>query len=127
MAAPLPSTPSGAPQRRERERLRVCIPGRLILLDATFECAIEDISQYGARVIIDAPLAPGESGVLQTQRLDVFFDVAWTERGGAGLQFAEPVSQGMIRSVRWFNDWYGEQFAVELRGVLSDWAADRKG
>lgn len=112
--------------RRKTSRLSLCIPGRLIMRDATFDCAIEDISQEGAQVTCTVPLVPGECGILQSQRLDVFFDVVWSDRDRQGLKFAEPVSEGMIRSVRWFNDWYREQMAQDLRKVLRGGAGGRK-
>lgn len=123
-SAPAPAA-GNSPHRRESARLRVCIPGQLILLDGTFDCALDDISQGGARVICDAPLAQDDSGVLQCQRLDVFFDVAWAERQAFGLKFAEPVSLGTIRSIRWFNDQYRDQYERELREMVRDWVAGR--
>lgn len=111
------------PHRRSSARLRVCIPGILILLDGTFDCALEDISQGGARVICDAPLAKGNSGVLRCQQLEAFFDVAWQAGKQYGLQFDEPASIGVIRAIRWYNDHYREQSEAELRRMVRQWVA----
>lgn len=121
-SAPLtPQEPS--PHRRSDARLRVCIPAKLILLDGTFDCALEDISQGGARVICDAPLAKGHSGVLICQRLEAFFDVAWQDGKQYGLQFEAPAGVGVIRSIRWYNDHFREQAEAEIRRMVRQWVS----
>ena len=124
--ANVPAKPSKVePHRRESARLRVCVPGQLILLEGTFDCALDDISQGGARVLCNAPLAQGHSGVLQCQQLDVFFDVAWADRHAFGLHFAEPVALGTIRSIRWFNDRDRDRYERELLAMVQGRVAGR--
>ena len=96
-------------------------PARLVLLAGEFECALEDISTSGARIITDVPLRTGNQGILRCSPLDVLFSVCWTEGKSAGLQFDEEASLGTIRQLRWNNDCYRSHHDEELRRMLQGW------
>ncbi len=120
--APQDSAVSG-PNRRQAERLRVLMPAALTLLDGVFDCALEDISQTGARFIADAPMEEGQQGILHCQPLEMLFRVVWTDGKTAGVQFDEEASLGVIRALRWHNDRFRAQHDAELKELVRDWAS----
>ncbi|MDA7788015.1 PilZ domain-containing protein [Sphingomonadaceae bacterium] len=114
------------PTRRDAKRLRVLLPGKLIILGGVYDCAIEDVSQTGARLIADVDLAIGQQGILQCHPLDELFSVVWTDGKSAGIQFDEEVALGAVRTLRWHNDRYREQHDAELRDMVQDWATGNR-
>lgn len=129
MARALPIQPAPAPSlehalgRRQTERLTVCLPGTLTLMDGEFDCALEDISQTGARVITDAPLHTGRRGILSCSPLDTVFAVVWTRGRLAGLEFEEAEPLGTIRLLRWHNDRDRERHDAALRAMVQRWGS----
>ena len=120
--APLPDH-SGLLGRRRSERLAICLPGKLILLDGEFDCALEDISQTGARIITDAPLHMGRRGILSCSPLEAVFAVVWTKGHYAGLEFEEEEALGMIRLLRWHNDRDRERHDAALHQLVQKWGS----
>lgn len=99
------------------------LPGKLTLLDGEFDCAIEDVSRTGARVIADASLRIGQQGILRCHPLDALFSVVWTDGKSAGLQFDDEATLGTIRALRWDNDRHRQRYDAELRQMVHNWAA----
>lgn len=122
---PFASAPdlSGLLGRRRSERLTVCLPGKLILLDGEFDCALEDISQTGARIITDAPLHMGRRGILSCSPLEAVFAVVWTRGQNAGLEFEEEEALGTIRLLRWHNDRDRQRHDAALRDMVQKWGS----
>ncbi|MCP5397308.1 MAG: PilZ domain-containing protein [Sphingomonadaceae bacterium] len=123
-SAPRPP-PEAPPHRRAAARLRVCIPGKLILLGGEYDCALEDVSLTGARVVSDAPMTKDQQGILQCTPLEVLFTTRWVHGKAAGLEFEEEVGLGTIRMLRWHNDRYRETHDAELRDMMQDWVAGK--
>ncbi len=113
--------------RRGAERLAVLLPGTLTTLDGEFECAIEDISRTGARIVTDATLREGRECVLACSPLDELCMVAWTEGQAAGLEFTDEAALGTIRMLRWHNDRYHGQNAAAVGRMLRGWVEDGAG
>ncbi|MCL4673050.1 MAG: PilZ domain-containing protein [Sphingomonadaceae bacterium] len=122
---PLASAPdlAGVLGRRRSERLTVCLPGKLVLLDGEFDCALEDISQTGARIISDAPLHMGRRGILSCSPMEAVFAVVWTKGQYAGLEFEEEESLGTIRMLRWHNDRDRQRHDSALRDMVQKWGS----
>lgn len=122
---PVASAPdlAGMLGRRRSERLTVCLPGKLMLLDGEFDCALEDISQTGARIISNAPLAMGRRGILSCSPLEAVFAVVWTRGHYAGLEFEEEEPLGTIRLVRWHNDRDRQRHDAALRDMVQKWGS----
>lgn len=120
-----PTTDSSQTGRRASARLRVYIPGRLIMLGGNYPCALEDISQTGARVICDANIRSGETGVLQTMDIDVLCKVVRAQKGRLGLQFEEDVSAAAIRELRRQNDIYRKNRIQRDRAHAKRWATGK--
>ncbi|MFN4113002.1 MAG: PilZ domain-containing protein [Sphingomonadaceae bacterium] len=114
---------SGVLGRRRSERLTVCLPGKLVLLDGEFDCALEDVSQSGARIITDAPLATSRRGILSCSPLEAVFAVVWTRGQYAGLEFEEEESLGTIRLLRWHNDRDRQRHDATLRALIQKWGS----
>lgn len=109
--------------RRRSERLAVCLPAKLILLDGEFDCALEDVSQTGARIITDAPLHMGRRGILSCSPLEAVSAVVWTKGQYAGLEFEEEEALGMIRLLRWHNDRDRQRHDATLRQLVQKWGS----
>lgn len=128
---PLVATPSAtgaagvehAVGRRGKERLSVCLPGKLVLMDGEFDCALEDVSQTGARIITTAPLHTGRRGILSCSPLEAVFAVVWTKGRYAGLEFEEEERLGTIRLLRWHNDRDRDRHDAQLRQIVQRWGS----
>ncbi len=123
-AIPSIETVAGVEQtvgRRGRERLSVCLPGKLTLMDGEFDCALEDVSRTGARIITDAPLHISRRGILSCSPLEAMFAVVWTKGRYAGLEFEEEERLGTIRLLRWHNDRDRERHDAQLRQIVQRW------
>ena len=119
---PAPQGAAEAPANRRRaERLAVLLPGTLTTLDGEYECAIEDISRTGARIVTDATLREGRECLLNCSPLDELCTVAWSEGQAAGLEFTEEVSLGTIRLLRWHNDRDSARHQAEIGRMLRGW------
>ncbi len=91
------SRPAG---RRGAARLRVYFPGRLIMIGGTYPCWLEDISQTGARVICQADIRQGKTGIFQSMDIEVLCTIVRAGNGRLGLQFEEDVSAEAIQEMR---------------------------
>lgn len=108
--------------RRAAARLRVSIPARLILLDGSYICPLEDISQTGARVRCAATIAPGATGILQCMGLDVLCSIIRNEDGRFGLHFEEEVSDEALLEIRQEHDRLSKVRIKEDRLHAKRWA-----
>lgn len=108
-------------ERRGAVRLTVMIPGRLSLLSGDFDCAIEDISQTGARIVTNAKLRAGAECVLTSLPIDNLCTVVWTDGKAAGLEFIDEISLGAVRLVRWNNDRFRGQHDAALKKMVRGW------
>ncbi|WP_416172381.1 PilZ domain-containing protein [Allopontixanthobacter sp.] len=90
--------------RRGTARLRVSIPARLILRGGSCACALESISQTGARVVCKTAVDIGATGVLQCMELDILCSVVRVEGGYIGLQFDEDVDAQALQKIRQQHD-----------------------
>lgn len=91
--------------RRTKPRVRLHIPAHVILLQGLVNCQLDDLSQTGARVTIAARLPGiGAGVVLQTNRLDVFGTVVWSQGACFGIAFEEPLPLHEVVNERHFAD-----------------------
>ena len=111
---------------RRAERLRVLLPGKLTIIDGHYDCAIENVSQTGARLIADVPLKISQQGILQCYPLDELFAVVWTDGKTAGIKFDEEVALGSIRALRWHNDRFRQRHDEHLQEIVQDWATGKR-
>ncbi|WP_421849035.1 PilZ domain-containing protein [Novosphingobium sp.] len=91
--------------RRSKPRVRLHIPAHVILLQGLVSCQLDDLSQAGARVTIAGKLPGFGAGVvLQTNRLDVFGTVVWSQGACFGIAFEEPLPLHEVVNERHFAD-----------------------
>ncbi|MXP43967.1 PilZ domain-containing protein [Allopontixanthobacter sediminis] len=109
--------------RRAAARLRVTIPGRLILLGGSYTCEVGDISQTGARVHCEAAAVdPGATGVLQCMGLDVLCCIVRRDGRCVGLAFEEDVSAEALQEIRQQHDRLSKVRVREDRIFAKRWA-----
>lgn len=111
-------------ERRRSERLQVLLPAKLTLMDGEFDCAIENVSQTGARLICDTQLRAGQQGILRCHMLETLFEVVWTDKNTAGIAFDEDVPLGVIRALRWDNTRNRAEHDEVLTQMVRDWTQD---
>lgn len=92
------------------------------MLGSSHRCCLEDISQTGARVICQAAISKGETGILQSMDIDVLFKIVRAGHGRFGLQFEEEVSAEAIKEIRRQNDLHRKSFIGESRMYARSWA-----
>jgi len=87
--------------RRASARLRLRLAARLVLLDSTQRCILTDLSQGGARLVINEPICRGAQAVLMWGAgLEAFGEVAWHGLRHCGLVFDEPLADTLLQATR---------------------------
>lgn len=105
-AKPLPN------HRRQRSRLRTCLPARLVTLDASLPATLLDLSLTGARLQLGQgglrtpTLRPQEPVMLHWGPYDQFGTLVWRSGAFAGVQFDVPVAPADLVATRDLQDDY---------------------
>ncbi len=107
--------------RRSVSRLRVNLPARIILLDRTIPCVLENVSQLGARLMVEKPPKLGEFGIMQCEMLDCYFDIVWQSGRRIGVAFDQPIEQSVLIALREFNDTFSERQRNEIKALARSW------
>lgn len=104
-----------SPGRRKAARVRLALPGRVILVTGHESCRLENLSRTGARVCVadDGP-AVGDSAVLIVEGLETFGTVVWRRGNVFGLHFEDPVPERDVVRLRAIFDHY-ESLDLESR------------
>jgi hypothetical protein len=102
--------------RRAAPRLHLSIPAKLMSVVETQSCVLVDVSQTGARIRLDRPLAVNTSGYLKVGPLDVFVTALRHtphEAGGGinGLEFEIRLTKSEVLALRA----YAEDFEMAER------------
>ena len=82
------ATTATAPDRRHRRR-SVLWPVEIVSKPG-IRCTITDISIAGAKMLVNKPLAEGETILVRSRRFTAKARVAWTTPISVGLEFLEP-------------------------------------
>ncbi len=91
--------------RRAFARLRTKYPAKLILLSDNLKGYLLDLSETGAKVILDdCDVLHGE-GVLQWAGFEVFGKVSWTKDSICGFEFLEDLSANAVQTTRALPHW----------------------
>ncbi len=90
--------------RRERSRVRLRLPARLITLDATQTATLADLSLTGARLIATGPVRVGEDAIVQWDHYEAFGRVVWTRDGQCGVCFDTMITPNMVIAARDLHD-----------------------
>jgi hypothetical protein len=98
--------------RRASPRLNLSVPARLIGVFETQPCILLDVSQTGARLGLERPLAVGASGYLRVGPIEVFVTAVRTrvapEGGGGinGVEFDLRLGKAEVMALRAYADNY---------------------
>lgn len=113
--------------RRGAPRLRLTIPARFVSLYSRHACILLDISRTGARIALQKPLAQGQSGYVEIDRMNVFGMIVRAECGGASainaVAFDEPISRDAVLAVRSFAESFPLREHIVLREQARRWVA----
>jgi hypothetical protein len=90
--------------RREQSRLRVRLPCRLITRGGDLKAVLVDLSCTGARVQAGTLACERGDAVLQWFGMEAFGQLVWARSGFCGLQFYDPLGDGMLLKSRDLNE-----------------------
>jgi len=85
--------------RRAYARLRLGVPARLLTLDGQQWVTLVDLSQSGARVVLDAS-GRISGGLLRWLGFEAFGDPAWQVGDELALHFDEPIEPAWLFETR---------------------------
>ena len=114
--------------RRTSPRLHLAIPARLMSIVETQNCVLLDISQTGARIRLERPLAAGSSGYLKVGPVEVFVTALrhtpndGDDGGGInGLEFDLRLSKPQVLMLRAYAEDYELAERRAFRQQAQDW------
>lgn len=99
MGAMIATHPIEQPPRRAFPRLRLGIPARLLSLDGQQRVTLVDLSQSGARVVLDST-SRISGGLLRWLGFEAFGDPAWQVGDELALHFDEPIKPTWLFETR---------------------------
>lgn len=102
--------------RRGAPRLRLSIPARLMTISETRRCVLLDVSQSGAQIGLEKPMAEGEAGFLTFAGFEVFGYVARAGTGFNGLEFDVELENRDVVAIRR----YAESYEADKRSALRE-------
>ena len=114
-----------SPGRRSNARLRLGIPGRLILTSGNRECLLNDISASGGRVTVAELPRSGGSAFLRFLEFEIFCEVKWVRGNQCGLRFADRLSREDLVRLRVFADNFVEHDRAVQARQTHDWVLGR--
>lgn len=106
--------------------MRLRIPATIILLSGRYACRLDDLSQSGARITIEAVPPPRASGVLVVNGFEAFGEVVWSSTGRAGLAFDEPMPLDQVIAIRHFADSYADHEQKARERMVRDFVQGRQ-
>ena len=113
------------PGRRSNARLRLGIPGRLILTSGNRECLLNDLSASGARITAAELPRCGGSAFLRFLEFEVFCEVKWVRGSQCGLLFADRLPREVLVRLREFSDSFVAHDRAALARKTHDWVMGR--
>lgn len=115
------------PGRRQAARVRLALPGKVVLLTGYEHCLLNDLSQTGARVTV-GEIAPavGNSAILMVDGVEAFGAVVWRSGGQFGLSFDQPMPKADVIRLRTLHDYYESLEQQGLRRRARDFVQGRR-
>lgn len=124
-AAPIPHDPHAPLGRRAAARLRLSVPARLVSVLGTHDCYLVSLSQTGARVVTERPLATGASAWLQIAAQEHFCIVVRAGVAMTAMVFEEPLNQQQVLDVRTYAERFDANERAAMRAELRAWVQGR--
>ena len=111
--------------RRAAPRLRLAIPARFVSIYSTQRCVLIDLSRTGARMAVAAPVAPGQPGYLEVERMEIFGTIVRVQPGGEiainALAFDAPIAQSAVLKIRAYAEGLEARTQLALRDSVRRW------
>lgn len=111
--------------RRAAPRLRLAIPARFVSIYSTQRCVLIDLSRTGARMALAAPVAPGQPGYLEIDRMEIFGTIVRAQHAGEmavnALSFDDPIAQAAVLRIRAFAEGLEARTQMALRDQVRRW------
>ena len=83
-------------ERRNSARFRIRMPAQLRMPSGTKHGTLADISEGGAKLIMDNPPPQGASILLVWGAHEEFCKVMWAAEDSCGLQFERPIKRAVV-------------------------------
>lgn len=112
---------SGQIGRRASARVRLGIPGRLLLLGRNARCLLNNLSCSGALLTMDEPPRTGDSAVLQCEGLEAFCTVLRVEGRTCAVLFLPALGEQNVSGMRSVADHYAEHVRAEIEDQARNW------
>ena len=129
-AIPVPDEATENVGRRAAARLRLSIPARFITICGTHDSILLDLSQTGARIALETPMAPGAAGYLRVAHLEIFGEAVrckhGTHGGVNGIAFDELLSHAAVLAVRHHAETLQQRDREALREQVRRWVTGEK-
>jgi len=109
--------------RRAAARLRLSMSAKLVTIYEIRPCIVSNLSQTGARVGLEKPLALGDAAFLQCAGIDQFATVVRSDKGINALHFEAPLTPEQVLAIRDFADNSDALERQSLRQIARDWIA----
>lgn len=109
--------------RRAAARLRLALPAKLVTICETRTCVVSNLSQTGAQIGLERPLALGDAAFLQCGGIDQFGTIVRCRRGVNALHFEAPLTHDQVLAIRDFADNSDALERQSLRQMARDWIA----
>jgi hypothetical protein len=111
--------------RRAAPRLRLAIPARFVSIYSTQHCILIDLSRTGARMAVAAPVAPGQPGYLEIDRMEIFGTIVRAQPGGDmavnAVAFDDPIAQAAVLRIRAYAEGLEARTQMALRDQVRRW------
>ncbi|MEM8724548.1 MAG: PilZ domain-containing protein [Pseudomonadota bacterium] len=124
MHAPFASTLNSPLQkigRRAAARLRLSMPAKLVTIYETRPCIILNLSQTGARLGLENPLALGDAAFLQCGGIDHFANIVRSQKGTNALEFEVPLAHDQVLAIRKMAENFDDLERRDFRRIARDW------
>jgi len=113
--------------RRQVPRLRLALPGKVILITGHERCQLDDLSQTGGCITLAGAAPPiGGDAVLVVQGIEAFGSVVW--RGGSrfGLVFDQRLAKDDVIRLRAIHDHFQTLEQEQSRRRARDFVQGRR-
>jgi hypothetical protein len=118
---------AGSAGRRNAARVRLALPGKVILITGHESCRLDDLSQTGACLTVAGPAPPiGDDAVLMVNGVEAFGTVVWRRGASFGLCFEQRMAIGDVVHLRAFHDHFQNLEEQRQRRNARDFVQGRR-
>ena len=116
--------PSG---RRQVARVRLALPGKVILITGHEQCQLDDLSQTGGCITVAGAAPPiGADAVLLVQGVEAFGSVVWRSGSRFGMAFDQRLAKDDVIRLRAIHDHFQTLQQEQSRRRARDFVQGRR-